>query len=193
MFDTFNGLPLHPLIVHGVVVLLPLAIVGTVAIALRPAWRTRYGFLVVGAALAATAMIPVATSSGEALEKRVGDPGEHAELGDQLLWFAVALLLTSALLVFLQWRAERVAATSGDFTGDTMRDFTAVTGEHASGIRTLSRTPTHTTSRTTSRQLSTVAVLAVIAAVACGVQVYRVGDSGARAAWGDTPASSSGK
>jgi hypothetical protein len=30
-----------------------------------------------------------------------------------------------------------------------------------------------------------VAVLAVIAGVAAGVQVYRVGDSGARAAWGD--------
>ena len=30
MFDTFNGLPIHPLVVHGVVVLLPLAILGTI-------------------------------------------------------------------------------------------------------------------------------------------------------------------
>ena len=81
MFDAFNGLPLHPLFVHGVVVLLPLAIVGTIAIAVRPAWRTRYGLLVVGAALAATVMIPVATSSGEALEKRFGDPGSTPSWG----------------------------------------------------------------------------------------------------------------
>ncbi len=39
MFDLINGLPIHPLVVHGVVVLLPLAILGTIAIAARPAWR----------------------------------------------------------------------------------------------------------------------------------------------------------
>lgn len=173
MFDAFNGLPLHPLVVHGVVVLLPLATAGTIAIALRPAWRTRYGYLVVGAALAATVMIPVATSSGEALEKRVGDPGEHAELGDQLLWFALALLLTSALLVLLQRRAERADAKTSDSTGAPR--------EQARGARS------------PRNQLTAIAVLAVVAALACGVQVYRVGDSGARAAWGDTPASSGGK
>lgn len=169
MFDTFNGLPLHPLVVHSVVVLLPLTIAGTLAIAIRPSWRTRYGLLVVGAALAATVMIPVATSSGESLEKRVGDPGEHAELGDQLLWFALALLLTSALLVYLQWRRERRvgAGEQADDTGDGSR------GVH----------DVHT-------QLMAVTTLAVVAALACGVQVYRVGDSGARAAWGDTPAAS---
>jgi predicted membrane protein DUF2231 len=171
MFDTFNGLPLHPLVVHGIVVLLPLAIVGTIAIAVRPAWRTRYGYLVVGAALAATVMIPVATSSGEALEERVGDPGEHAKLGDQLLWFALALLVTSALLVLMQWRAERAVVPSAD-TGVAP----AGQGDAIRGKR---------------RQLTAVAALAVVAALACGVQVYRVGDSGARAAWGDTPASES--
>jgi uncharacterized membrane protein len=173
MFDTFNGIPLHPLVVHGIVVLLPLAIAGTVAIALRPAWRTRYGFLVVGAALAATVMIPVGTSSGEALEKRVGDPGKHAELGDQLLRFALALLLTSALLVLLQRRSERTEVPQGGST--------AAPGAESGG------------SRSARRQLIAVAALAIVAAVACGVQVYRVGDSGARAAWGDTPASSSGR
>ena len=35
-----------------------------------------------------------------------------------------------------------------------------------------------------------VAVLALVAALATSVQVYRVGDSGARAAWGDRVASS---
>jgi hypothetical protein len=152
VFDTINGLPVHPLVVHAVVVLLPLACLGTLAIALRPAWRRPYGPLVVASAALATVLVPVATSSGEQLEKHVGDPGRHAELGDQLIWFAIPLLVLSLALVVLDRRP-----TVG----------TAV--------------------------VRTVGVLAVVAAVAASVQVYRVGDSGARAAWGDQVSSSSGR
>ena len=42
MFDLINGLPVHPLVVHAVVVLLPLATLGLIAIAVRPAWRRTY-------------------------------------------------------------------------------------------------------------------------------------------------------
>src|SRR5690242_361924 len=159
MFDLVNGLPVHPLVVHAVVVLLPAAVLGTLAIAVRPSWRRRYGVLVLGVAAVATALIPVATSSGEALQRRVGNPGEHAELGDQLIWFALPLLVLVAALVVLDGRpAPRPDAGSRDGA--------------ATGLRT-------------------VAVLAVVAALATGVQVYRVGDSGARAAWGSKVSSSS--
>jgi general L-amino acid transport system permease protein len=67
--------------------------VGTIAIAVVPRWRTPYGPLVVAVALLATILVPVATSSGEELERRVGDPGKHAQLGDQLIWFAIPLLV----------------------------------------------------------------------------------------------------
>ncbi len=144
MLDSFNGLPLHPLVVHAVVVLLPLASLGTVAIVVRARWRAVYGPLVVGAALVSTALIPVATSSGESLEHQVGNPGEHAELGDQLIWFAIPLLVLSAAVVLLDRRSGRTASSG-------------------SGGRHL---------------LTVVSVLAVVAAVAAGVQVYRVGDSG---------------
>lgn len=160
MFDLINGLPVHPLVVHAVVVLLPLATVGTLAIALRPAWRRPYGLLVVACTAVATALIPVSTSSGEALEERVGNPGEHAELGDQLIWFAIPMLLLAAAL----WWLDRRAATT----------------DAASAGRA--------TSLTTMRVVS---ALAVVAALATTVQVYRVGDSGARAAWGDQVSSSS--
>ena len=160
MFDLINGLPVHPLVVHAVVVLLPLATLGTLAIALRPAWRRPYGLLVVGCTAVATALIPVATSSGEALEERVGNPGEHAELGDQLIWFAIPMLLLAAAL---WWLDRRAASADGVSAG-------------------------RTTSVTTMRA---VAALAVVAALATTVQVYRVGDSGARAAWGDQVSSPS--
>jgi uncharacterized membrane protein len=156
MFDLVNGIPVHPLVVHAVVVLLPLAVVGTLAIAVRPGWRRRYGHLVVACAALATALIPVATSSGEALEERVGRPGNHAQLGDQLIWFAVPLLVLALALVVLDRRATGAQASAPKRGG----------------------------------ALTVVAVLAVVAALACGVQVYRVGDSGARAAWGDKVAAS---
>lgn len=145
MFDLFNGLPLHPLIVHAIVVLLPLAILGTIAIVAVPGWRRRYGPLVLAVTAVATVLIPVATSSGEALEKRVGDPGTHAALGDQLIWFALPLLVFVAAIVWLDRRRPE--------SGRPVKQV--------------------------------VAGLAILAAVAAGVQVYRVGDSGARAAWGD--------
>lgn len=160
VFDLINGVPIHPLVVHAVVVLLPLAVLGTIAIVVRPAWRLRYGPLVVAAAAVATALMPVATSSGEALEHRVGNPGEHAELGDQLIWFVIPLLVLSAALVWLDRRR------TADGTTSTRR-------------------------ATSPGLLRTVAALALVAGLAATVQVYRVGDSGARAAWGDQVSSSS--
>ena len=145
MFDLFNGLPIHALVVHGVVVLLPLSIIGTIAIAVRSSWRRRYGHLVLACSAVATALIPIATSSGEALEKHVGDPGKHAQLGDQLIWFAIPVLVLGAVLVLLDRRPRPAGA----------------------------------------KLVGAVAVVAVVASLAAGVQVYRVGDSGARAAWGD--------
>ena len=155
MFDTINGLPIHPLVVHAVVVLLPLSMLGTILIAVRPQWRAPYGPIVVAIAAAATVLCPIATSSGEALEEHVGDPGNHAALGDQLIWFAIPLLVLSAVLTWLARRPE----------------------DRRPGPPWLS---------------TAVAVVAVVAGIACTVQVYRVGDSGAQAAWGDKMASSSG-
>ncbi|MCL1869495.1 MAG: hypothetical protein FWF90_03670 [Promicromonosporaceae bacterium] len=160
MFDLINGLPIHPLVVHAVVVLLPLAVLGTIAIAVRPAWRARYGVAVTAVALLSVLFIPIATSSGESLEARVGDPGKHAQLGDQLIWFALPLLVCAAALTWLARRTEKARTTAR-----------------------VSAPPRGAT--------ATVAVVAVLFAVAAGVQVYRVGDSGARAAWGDQVASSS--
>jgi uncharacterized membrane protein len=148
MFDTINGLPIHPLIVHAIVVLLPLSILGVLALVVRPAWRARYGILVAACAAVATLLIPVATASGDQFEKHVGDPGNHAKLGDQLLWFAIPLLVVAVALVLVE-------------RGITDR----LVRPPVAGV--------------------VVSAVAVVAAVAAGVQVYRVGESGARAAWGD--------
>ncbi|MBG6105288.1 putative membrane protein [Micromonospora vinacea] len=163
MPDTVNGLPLHPLVVHAVVVLLPLAAIGVAALAIRPSWRGRYGWLVVLITALATVAVPVASSTGEGLEHRVGDPGVHAQLGDTLIWFALPLLVASIALVWLHRRAARPA------------------GEKSA------------TRRTSAPVAVVIAVLAVVVAAANLVQVYRVGDSGAKAVWGNAPAASAGR
>ena len=114
MFDLINGIPVHPLVVHAIVVLLPLALLGTIAIAVKPAWRRPYGPLVVAAVAVSAVLAPVATSSGEQLEQRVGDPGKHAELGDQLIWFILPLLALTVALVWVDRRATKTAAPAED-------------------------------------------------------------------------------
>jgi len=180
MFDTISGLPVHPLVVHAVVVLLPLAVLGTIAVAVSPRLRARYSGLNALVAVVGTALCPVATSSGEALERHVGDPGVHAELGDQLLWFSLPM----ALLAVVMWAMQRRARNARESTRASALDREASVGE------TSGATATATAERTNHRHagvrgLGVVAVLAVVAAVASGVQVYRVGDSGAKAVWAD--------
>jgi uncharacterized membrane protein len=157
VLDTVDGLPVHPLVVHAVVVLLPLAVLGTIAVAVLPGLRARYGGLNALVAVVGTALCPVATSSGESLERHVGDPGAHAHLGDQLVWFALPMTVLAIVLWWVQ-RGHREQA-----------------GEPAR----------HPGRPQAVRGLGVVAVLAVVAAVAAGVQVYRVGDSGAKAVWAD--------
>jgi hypothetical protein len=170
VFDTIGGLPWHPLVVHAVVVLLPLAVLGTIAVAVRPAWRVRFAGLNALVAVVGTALCPVATSSGESLEHHVGDPGAHAGLGDQLVWFSLPMTLLALALWWMQRRHGAAAA------------------EHADAGATRSPHPAGAV-----RGLGVIAVLAVVAAVAAGVQVYRVGDSGAKAVWADQMTSAAGK
>ncbi len=105
MLDVVNGLPVHPLVVHGVAVLLPLAAIGAIAISVKPSWRTKYGWLVLAITLVAIVLVPVASSSGEELAHRVGEPEEHEELGEALLPLSLPMLLLVATQVVLpRWK-----------------------------------------------------------------------------------------
>ncbi len=128
MLDTVFGVPTHALVVHAVVVLLPLAALGGIAVALVPALRRRYGTVVGLLTVAAVAAVPVATRSGERLFERqsarfgpndVTEAGlmeEHATLGEDLLPWALLLLAGVALVVvppLLTRRRERELAPAG--------------------------------------------------------------------------------
>lgn len=109
MPEFVNGLPLHALLVHFVVVLIPAAAAGSVVIAVWPAARQRYGWLVVAVTAGVTVLVPFVTRSGEKLKRRI-DPEDpliirHQELGNLMLRFALLLLVfVVALMVIHELR-----------------------------------------------------------------------------------------
>jgi predicted membrane protein DUF2231 len=113
MFDTFRGLPVHALVVHGVVVLVPLAAVGLIAVAVRPAWRRPYAPLVALLATAGLALVPVATMSGQKLEERVNAGGvvakqiqDHEDMARLVIWPTLAMWLVALVLLVMDRRGR---------------------------------------------------------------------------------------
>ncbi len=111
--DDVLGLPLHPLIVHAAVVLVPLAAVGTLLITVVPRWRRTYGWLVVIASGAALVTVPLATRTGRRLTelREFGGPvleriQEHEIMGDRIIW-AVAPMFVLNVAVVMLLRAGR--------------------------------------------------------------------------------------
>jgi hypothetical protein len=64
------GLPAHPLLLHVPVVLVPVLSVVTVAIAVRPAWRLRFGLSAGVLAIVTMAGTILTAGAGEALKKQ---------------------------------------------------------------------------------------------------------------------------
>jgi uncharacterized membrane protein len=161
-----SGLPLHPLVVHVAVVLVPAAVLGALVVALWPAARRRWGWPVVALTALAAISVPLATSTGEGLEHnlpRTPAIATHAELGDQLLVFVAPLLIVVLGLVLVErWRR---APQRADGPG------TVVAPRLSAGPARLA--------------IVVLAVLTVAFAGASAVQVFRIGDTGARAVWGD--------
>ncbi len=99
---TVGGLPLHPLAVHAVVVLLPLSVLGLIAIILRPSWRAGYQWLVMGGLAAGTVATIAAVKGGEELAAITGITDEHRNLGSLLQYIAIALLVVAAIWMWQQ-------------------------------------------------------------------------------------------
>jgi hypothetical protein len=113
--STINGLPAHALLVHFIVVLAPLTAVLAILCAVWPAARQRLVWLVLALAAVTTALTPLTTDSGEWLEHRIEETElveKHAEMGDTMIYFALALLVAAVLLAVTHLRAVRGKALS---------------------------------------------------------------------------------
>jgi uncharacterized membrane protein len=167
-----DGLPLHPLVVHAVVVLVPLTALVAVLF-LVPRFRRALRWPMVLLALAALASTYVAKLSGENLEESEYIPDEgpiyeaverHEELANQLLYVVIAFVIVTCVAAYVLRPADEIGPFPGeDAEGDA--EPTATLDAIVRGV---------------------VAVLVVVGAVASGVQTYRTGEQGSRAVWNPT-------
>ncbi len=151
-----NGLPAHVLFVHFVVVLVPLTALAAVVCAVQPRYARRLGLVLPLLGLVTLGLVPVTTHAGEWLESRVGDDPlvhRHTEMGDGLLPWAFGLFLVTLAVWWVGRRTSAPAAADGP------------------------RWSSPAVLRVTA------AVLAVLVSAGAVVDVYRIGDSGAKAAW----------
>ena len=112
MLDTFFGLPIHPLIVHATVVVVPTAALAVVLAVFWARFREWAGAAPMGLSALAVLLTPLSTSSGESLEHRLSGTSlisDHARLGDLLIWWVVPLAVVSAG----SWWLRRRSATGG--------------------------------------------------------------------------------
>ena len=155
----FNGIPLHPLVVHAVVVFAPLAALLGILYAVLPRWRWALRWPLVVVTLIAVVTAFVATTSGEDLAESRGldaleKVDEHGDAGELLrnILFAFTVLVGLA--------AWRLGGPSALISGRGERPAPG-------GVATIM-----------------VMGLLVVGSVAVGVAVFLAGDSGAQAVWG---------
>ena len=106
----FAGLPLHPLLVHGAVVLVPLVAIGALVMSYLPSFSRRHGKIILGLAVVAQISVFLAKISGEAFEEILNkNVQKHAELGE----IAPLVTIPMVLLIYLRWRMDRSGSTFG--------------------------------------------------------------------------------
>ncbi|HEX3205927.1 MAG TPA: DUF2231 domain-containing protein [Propionibacteriaceae bacterium] len=161
MFDNLGNLPLHPLVVHAVVIGIPLAALLAFLFAF-PKTRSWARWPLAITVIGATGATYVARQSGLAFEAALGiQPGNpvgdlilrHSLLANQLFWIMIVFSVIGLLNVFLS-RGRTGSSDAG--------------AKQPAIVRVV------------------LPVLLVAAALVALVWIVRVGDLGARAVWNPT-------
>jgi uncharacterized membrane protein len=157
------ALPMHPLLVHVPVVIVPLAALGVVAIAVRPKLMATFGLVVAGLAFVGFVGAVLAAHTGESLldsYRRAGTTitptlQNHVDLGNGARLISAVFFLFTALWVGFAWWRARV-------------------GEEQATVR--------------SKKPKLVAVVLLVLAVASGIgattSMVVTGHEGAQSHWG---------
>jgi hypothetical protein len=209
VLDDIYGVPTHPLIVHAVVVLLPMAALAGIAVAVVPALRRRYGGIVLLLTLVAVASVPLAERTGSRLFDRqsarfgpedVDEAGlmqRHADLAHELLPWTLVLLAGVALAVLPPLLARRV---TGAWRAADARAVSATVGGGPAPAPYRADPPAPDAPPApvapaapawTKPVALLAAVVTVVGAVVSLILVVRIGHLGSQAAWErvDRPAS----
>jgi hypothetical protein len=158
MFDEFTGLPLHVLVIHFAVVLVPATATLALVFAAVSRWRWLLRWPLALAAPAALAVTGVALLSGKAMADARPEIAQlvvdHENAGERLL------ILMSVFTVLALVAVVTLGGTSALASGRGDRRGIASTGQLV------------------------IAVLLGLVSIVCIYQVVITGDLGARAVWG---------
>jgi hypothetical protein len=110
LFGVVAGLPLHPLIIHVSVILIPLVAISALVMSYLPSFSRRYGKAIFSLALVAQGSLFLSRTTGQALTKIMEkDMGRHADLGE----VAPFITLPMVALIYLRFRMDRSGTTFG--------------------------------------------------------------------------------
>lgn len=171
----FRGLPLHILVIHATVVLLPLTAIGLVLAAFSSAIRTRLGVVLPLAGVLTVPLVWFTTETGQAYKDTLDSRGlvnktlnEHADMAGQMLPWAIGLAIMTIAVYALVLLGRRLAPRSvGAATTVTRPAGTRVAALAAGSSLSI-----------------VVAVLSVVVAAGVVVTVVNIGELGARAVYG---------
>jgi predicted membrane protein DUF2231 len=158
---TVGGLPVHPLLVHAVVVLIPLTTLTAVVVAVRGPWRRGGSVLVALGAVVSFVAAYLAMEAGEQLQAALSAGGHLSPDFDShdtwgtYTWYATIPFAVLAVVTAILARRTRPAPAHSGSTATTTGVGTAV-----------------------------LAWLTVLAGIVAVVFCYLAGDSGSRAVWG---------
>jgi uncharacterized membrane protein len=153
---TINGIPLHPLIVHAAVVLVPLAALFAIAYAVLPSrrWQTRTPAAVL--AVAAAVAVWLAGATGDSLKAKLHENTSLIQTHEHYAGLLQAAMWVLAALTVVAWWSLPHHNPLPD-------------KDHRRGVTTLAKP---------------LVVLLPVVAVVTLVLVVLTGDAGARAVWG---------
>ena len=156
MFNEINGLPVHPLVIHAAVVLVPLsALLGVLFVIPRTRAWARIPLLLVS--LGAAASVYVSRESGEALR-------ENLNLEDNSELPAASLIDVHEDRAYVLFIATLIFAAIAVAAFVLSRSATSYSGPLA----------------------AVVSVLLILGALGVAYQTYRVGEIGSKAVWNPT-------
>lgn len=155
MFDQINGLPVHALVLHAAVVFVPLLALGAIVYALVGRWRAKIGWAVLLLAVIAPISALVAMLSGNELHERLLAQGLKGR-GAEIIDDHMGF----GTLTF--WFSLALGVVTLIMVFATLRKSASLPRVAELGL----------------------SVVMVVLAAITGYYVFRTGDSGATAVWG---------
>lgn len=183
------GLPVHPLVVHFAVVILPLSALALIFLIYTPKLKSQYSFITAVAVVLGSAATLISKQSGEALAEKIGTPVKHADYASLLTYTAfVFMVLTLIWYRSNKGRKSRVVTPLGHTTvlaAVAVLVLTFLTGHTGAQAVWEGKLPTATKVTATPKATAKATKKATAKATTSSVKTYSAADVAAHATQND--------